>query len=115
MRNMLGNSIGRLRFIALLEGVSFILLLGIAMPLKYLANMEFAVKICGSVHGGLFIVFCVALFAAASAASWSLLRTLLIFGSSLIPFGPFLIDPSLRRDEQQLLESQSASSAELTE
>lgn len=51
------NTLRRLRIIAFLEGLSFLVLLFIAMPLKYLADMPLAVRIAGSVHGGLFLVF----------------------------------------------------------
>jgi len=57
---MLKTSIGRLRTIALIEGISFIVLLGIAMPLKYLAGMPQAVTFAGWLHGMLFIAFCIA-------------------------------------------------------
>ena len=63
---MLKNTIGRLRAIALLEGASFLLLLGVAMPLKYLCEMPEAVRFAGSVHGLVFGVFCLALFQAFS-------------------------------------------------
>ena len=55
---MLSHSIGRLRAIGMLEGVSFLVLLGVAMPLKYLAGMPAAVKIVGWVHGILFVALC---------------------------------------------------------
>jgi hypothetical protein len=46
-----------LRKISLAEGISYLLLLGIAMPLKYWAGLPLAVKIVGSIHGALFVVF----------------------------------------------------------
>jgi hypothetical protein len=48
---VLKTSLGRLRVIGFVEGVSFLVLLGAAMPLKYLADMPLAVKIVGSAHG----------------------------------------------------------------
>jgi integral membrane protein len=71
---MPAKTIGRLRVIAFVEGCSFLLLLGVAMPLKYFANLPLAVTIVGSIHGGLFILFCVALSQAMSAARWSMVR-----------------------------------------
>ena len=47
----------QLRLVALLEGTSFVVLLFIAMPLKYLADLPLAVRIVGSVHGALFLMF----------------------------------------------------------
>jgi integral membrane protein len=58
---MFSTSIGRLRAVALVEGVSFLLLLGIAMPLKYFAAIPQAVTIAGWLHGLLFMAFCIAL------------------------------------------------------
>jgi integral membrane protein len=85
-----------LRAIGLVEGVSFLLLLGVAMPLKYLAGMPLAVKVLGWAHGVLFIVFCAALLRAVVAARWPLARGAIVFGAALLPFGPFVIDRRLR-------------------
>ena len=96
---MLNTPIGRLRTIALIEATSFLVLLGIAMPLKYLAGMPLAVKIVGWIHGVLFIAFCIALLQAMRAHSWPLSRSVTIFIAALLPFGPFVIDRSLRREQ----------------
>ena len=52
------NSIDRLRLASILDGISYLILLGIAMPLKYLAGMWMAVRMVGSIHGGLFLALC---------------------------------------------------------
>lgn len=88
----------QLRVVAFLEGLSFVLLLFVAMPLKYYAGMPLAVRIVGSVHGLLFVVFCAALARAAIASEWPLRRSLLAFVSSLVPFGTFVFDRSLKRE-----------------
>jgi integral membrane protein len=88
----------QLRVVAFLEGLSFVLLLFVAMPLKYYAGMPLAVRIVGSVHGLLFVVFCAALARAAIACEWPLRRSLLAFVSSLVPFGTFVFDRSLKRE-----------------
>ena len=90
--------IGRLRVIAFSEGCSYLLLLGVAMPLKYLVGLPLAVRIVGSIHGGLFLVFCAALLHVIIVERWSPLRGLVVFASSLVPFGTFMMDPSLRRE-----------------
>ena len=56
------TALRQLRLVALLEGASFLVLLFVAMPLKYLAGMPLAVRIAGSIHGALFIAFVVALY-----------------------------------------------------
>jgi integral membrane protein len=87
-----------LRLVALLEGSSFITLLFVAMPLKYLAGLPLAVRIVGSLHGFLFLLFLVALFRAAAERRWPLQRSALAFASSLVPFATFAFDSSLRRE-----------------
>jgi integral membrane protein len=97
--SLLRTAIGRLRVIAFIEGCSFLLLLGVAMPLKYFFGMPQAVRLAGSIHGGLFVAFCAALLHVIIVERWSLLRGLLVFASSLVPCGTFVMDPSLRREQ----------------
>ena len=91
-------AINHLRRIGMIEGVSFLLLLGVAMPLKYLADMPMAVKVVGWAHGLLFIIFCLALWRAKQSARWPLSSAALVFIAALLPFGPFVIDGRLRRE-----------------
>jgi integral membrane protein len=97
---MLRTSIGRLRAIGFIEGLSFLLLLGVAMPLKYFAGMPQAVTAAGWVHGILFISFCIALTQAHQDANWSPWRSGTVLIAALLPFGPFAIDKKLRREEE---------------
>jgi integral membrane protein len=97
---MLKTAVGRLRAIGLFEGTSFLVLLCIAMPLKYAAGMPMAVKIVGWLHGVLFVMYLVALTVAHSTVDWSAGRTLLVFLASLVPGGPFMLDGWMRRQEQ---------------
>jgi integral membrane protein len=99
--SLLRTPIGRLRVIAFIEGCSYLLLLGVAMPLKYFAGIPLAVRIVGSIHGGLFVAFCAALLHVTIVERWSLLRGLLLFVSSLVPCGTFIADPSLRREQER--------------
>jgi integral membrane protein len=92
--------IGRLRLVALIEAVSYLCLLGIGMPLKYLAGVPFPLKVMGWTHGLLFIVFCFALLFAMLHHKWSLPKAALVFIASLIPFGSFAIDGRLQREDQ---------------
>ena len=101
-QGILKTPIGRLRVVAFIEGCSYLLLLGVAMPLKYFADLPLAVKIVGSIHGGLFILFCAALLQAMTVARWSISRAGLVFASSLVPFGTFLIDGRLKREDDAL-------------
>ena len=86
------------RWVAFLEGLSFVLLLFVAMPLKYWAGLPLAVRIVGMVHGLLFVLFIGALFRAAVEREWPARRWGLAFLSSLVPFGTFAFDRSLKRE-----------------
>jgi integral membrane protein len=95
------NPIPLLRAVGLVEGVSFLLLLGVAMPLKYFAGLPQAVKVVGWAHGLMFMAFCVALLATTVAARWPLSRAALLLAAALLPFGPFVVDRRLRRWDEQ--------------
>lgn len=93
---MLSTPVGRLRAVSALEGLSYLLLLGVAMPLKYLAGIPEVVRVVGMAHGVLFVVFVSALIAAAAAERWSVGRSLVVLGLSLVPFGALQIERTLR-------------------
>ncbi len=96
------NPIGRLRLVGMLEAISFILLLFIAMPLKYIAGQPLAVKIIGAAHGILFILYGICLLQAKLATGWPMGRAAGLFVAALLPFGPFIADRRLKQDEQNL-------------
>lgn len=79
----------QLWWIGRLEAISFLVLLGIAMPLKYAAGMPMAVRIVGLAHGVLFLLFVMALVRASGEQKWPWQRGLVGFLSSLVPLGPF--------------------------
>jgi integral membrane protein len=97
MINLLKNTIGRLRIIGFLEGISFLVLLFIAMPLKYMADQPMAVKITGMAHGVLFVLYILYVIMAAVEYSWSIKKSVLAFFASLVPFGTFWADAKLFR------------------
>lgn len=86
------KTITALRIIAFLEGISYLVLLGIAMPLKYFYNQPQAVKTVGMAHGVLFVLFVVLLLFVHIELKWKLSKTFWVFISSLIPFGTFYAD-----------------------
>jgi integral membrane protein len=90
------NPIPLLRRLAIIEGLSFLALLLIAMPLKYFAGVPMAVKVVGWIHGVLFVALCVALAWTMIAARWPMARGALVFVAALVPFGPFLIDRRMK-------------------
>ena len=83
----------------MIEAVSFLLLLGVAMPLKYLADQPEAVSVVGMAHGLLFIALLLTIAFAWSRGLSGKLATLAGV-ASVIPTGPFWIDPALRRAQQ---------------
>ena len=89
-----------LRKVALAEAVSYLLLLGFAMPLKYLAGQPLGVKIIGMVHGVLFVIFGLALLRVLLAARWPFSRCVLIFMASFVPLVPFFMDRRLAEWER---------------
>ncbi|HLS29052.1 MAG TPA: DUF3817 domain-containing protein [Opitutales bacterium] len=82
----------RFRVWAISEGISFLVLLFIAMPFKYLLGQELPVKIVGWAHGILFIGYCYYVVRCWRAFNWPTGFTILALIASLLPFGPFLID-----------------------
>lgn len=88
-----------LRIVSFLEGVSFILLLGIAMPMKYMFDKPFLVPYAGMFHGVMFLGFVVLLLVACQVKGWSLKVFLLGFVASLLPFAPFWFERYIYRLE----------------
>ena len=80
------------RLTAFLEGVTYILLLFIAVPIKYLLNEALYVKILGMPHGILFILYILFSIIAKIKYNWNFRKFLVISIASLVPFGTFYID-----------------------
>ncbi len=102
------QKIRNLRIIGILEGISYIVLLCIAMPLKYVYGIPEAVKFTGWAHGVLFMLYIPAVFFARRSMSWSLLWLLVALAASLIPVGTFMLDRFLVRREKELLNGVTA-------
>lgn len=80
------------RLVAILEGISYLLLFGVGMPLKYLAQIYDPNIYIGYAHGFLFIAYVVLAIVVCVEQSWGLRRFLILFIASLLPFGTFYID-----------------------
>ncbi|MEC8825288.1 MAG: DUF3817 domain-containing protein [Verrucomicrobiota bacterium] len=94
----------QLRLASLLDGVSYIILLGIAMPLKYAADMPMVVRIVGSAHGFLWIALCLFLLLALVKKKLSFGWCVIVFVGALIPFLPFWLDHKLRAKKESQLD-----------
>jgi integral membrane protein len=93
----LSTLLGQLRLIAFLEGLSLVLLLFVAMPLKYMAGMPAMVKIVGMAHGLLFVAYVIYVYLAKVEFKWTWGKTLLAWVLSIVPFGTFWADWKLFR------------------
>jgi integral membrane protein len=102
------TAIGRLRIAGIAEGISYLLLLFVAMPVKYIAGNPGAVWYIGWVHGLLFMLFILALIVVKITMEWNFRRTIIAFLAALIPFGTFVLDKSLRKEEKIFLEEKIA-------
>ena len=91
------HSIYSLRLLGNIEGISYLLLLGIAMPMKYFFGFPMAVKIVGMAHGVLFIAYCLLLALQMKANKWNLLFGIYLFVATLVPFGTFVTDRKLAK------------------
>lgn len=94
---MLSSPLGRLRIISIVEALSYLILLGIAMPLKYIWGEPQAVKIVGMLHGVLFCIFCAALLDTMLKQKWNIVPPFWIFMASLVPFAPIWVEIWLKK------------------
>lgn len=83
------SELQKFRIINKVEGYSFLVLLFLAMPLKYMAGIPMATKVVGMIHGMLFIAFLYQLYLASQEVPFSKKESLLFFLASIIPFGSF--------------------------
>ncbi len=88
----LENQIRLFRWISILEGISFLVLLFLAMPLKYFFDQPQMVTVVGMAHGILFIAY---LFGAAwmyKPLNWQPRTLIVVIACSVVPFGPFYVE-----------------------
>ncbi len=93
------GEIRKFRMTALAEGSSFLVLLFIAMPMKYLMEMPRVVTVVGAIHGILFLLYIGQLAKLRTTHQWDNRFLFFAFLASLLPFGPFVFDKHLREKE----------------
>ena len=86
------------RRVAIAEGVSFLVLLFVAMPLKYAAGLPIAVMIAGSLHGVLFISFMILAWEVKDNDKKSFRWFGKAFLASILPFGTFVADKEWKKE-----------------
>ena len=80
------------RGVAILEGISYLALFGLSMPLKYLAGLKEPNIYIGNAHGVLFIAYAILAIFVCRQQKWGLKRYAILFIASLLPFGTFYIE-----------------------
>ncbi len=87
-----------LRVTGWLEGLSFLVLLFVGMPLKYVWDEPLGVRVAGPAHGVLFVLFVSLVFHVGSGLGWSARKMGLAVLAAFLPFGPFVFDRHLRAE-----------------
>ncbi len=87
--------VNALRVVAWAEGISFLLILFVSMPLKYIWDMPELNQFTGYIHGVLFIVYIVVVWLTGSRLEWSNKTTSIALAASIIPFGTFWADHAI--------------------
>lgn len=87
-----------LRWTGVVEGISFLLLVLVAMPLKYFWDSPGMVRYVGMAHGWLFVAYVALALYTAIEMRWSFMRWLWITAASFIPIGTFITDRQLKRE-----------------
>jgi len=103
---LLTTKIGRFKLIASLEGFSFLILVGIAVPMKHIWSQPWLVQNLGMIHGIIFLLYLLNIIQNKIELSWSTGKTLLAIVLSIIPFGTFyvvnkMIPPIMREAEDR--------------
>lgn len=80
------------KIISLLEGISYILLLFVGVPLKYIGDNDVLVKLLGMPHGILFMAYIILALAIRTLMDWNNKTTFIVLIASIIPFGTFYIN-----------------------
>jgi integral membrane protein len=98
MMHLFRTKLGRLRVIGFLEGISLLVLTGIAMPMKYAADNPSMVKIMGPIHGFFFVIFVINALSVGIEYKWKFTEiTWKVLLACMIPFGTFYIDHRILR------------------
>jgi len=96
---MWNKPIQLLRITGIMDGISLLVLLAIAMPLKYGLGIDMAVTIAGSIHGGIFVLYALAIAYAQLRLQWNILWSAAAMLVAFIPFGNFVLDRKLKSVE----------------
>ena len=87
-----------LRVIGFLEGVSYLLLLGVCMPLKYMLEIPEPTRVVGMAHGVLFVYYCALVIWVSIQNRWAMSKVFWALVASLLTFGPFVADRKIFKE-----------------
>jgi len=99
-KSIIMSTLSIFKKVAIAEGISYLALLLIAMPLKYYAGMPLAVKYTGWAHGLLFVLYVIMVIMCWMEYKWKIGKTLLVLICSLLPFAPFIAEKRLHEDAE---------------
>ncbi|WP_114751326.1 DUF3817 domain-containing protein [Pleomorphovibrio marinus] len=96
--------LNRFRIISITEGISLLVLIFIAMPLKWIFELPDMVTYVGWIHGVLFILYMLVLFPTSRKLRWDFRKAVFGVIAAVLPFGPFLFDRKLKNEEKLIAE-----------
>lgn len=96
---LLATNLGKLRIIGFGEAFSWLLLLGFAMPMKYIWHNPLPVKYVGWIHGLLFISYIAMAYVVKEENKWSFSKLATAFVAAFLPFGTFIFDAKLKAEQ----------------
>jgi len=100
LKSLLQSNIGRLRLLGFIEGISLLVLVLIAVPLKYIKENETLTHLMGPIHGALFLLFVINTLSVGLGKKWRFSdMTWKILVACMIPFGTFYIDHKILKPE----------------
>lgn len=98
------HTLNRFRIVSITEGISMLVLVFIAMPLKWIFDLPAMVTYVGWIHGTLFIGYIFILFPTSKKLRWPFVRAVFALVAAILPFGPFLFDRKLKKEMKKIHE-----------
>ena len=92
---LMKSHLGRLRIVAFLEGISFLLLMFVAVPMKYMGGYTHATQEIGMAHGVLFVLYVLMVIPVQYELKWKPMTTALVLLASILPFGTFVAESKI--------------------
>jgi integral membrane protein len=94
---MLKKPVHILRIMGILDGISLLILIGVAMPLKYMADLPIFVTIIGGLHGFIFTLYVLSILYTTIRVRWNIVWSIIAFAAAFVPLGNFIFDIKLKK------------------